>query len=71
MSLVDSSHLTPASRGRHGAHYKIIKDKPGMILYRDTESMPYSEEDKYCGNCNFSLWEFNDKCPKCGMIVDD
>lgn len=77
MSLVDSSHLVPASRGRHGAHYKLIKRAgdnqmvPGMILFRDTVANPIKRDEPMCQNCFRTPFSPETKvCPKCGGRIE-
>lgn len=56
MSLVDSDHLTPTRRGRHGAHYKLIRRQhdgklvPGMIY-----CPALSEEPTFGLSCGHSI----------------
>lgn len=33
MSLISPKYLEPARRGRHGAHYKLIGGKMGMVMF--------------------------------------
>lgn len=75
MSLVDGDHLRPASRGRHGAHYKLMpvggdKGAPlkmGMIMYRDVASDPYRPDEKMCDKCFWTAFSNETKnCWRCG-----
>jgi len=74
MSLVDSDHLEPARRGRHGAHYKLRPQghlgalKPSMT-FRVGEIDPM---DKICPKC-FRTPFSNDTeiCPRCGAKIED
>lgn len=75
MSLVDSDHIRPA-RQRHGAHYKMLRNgsggmSPGMILFRDKESMPYKKNERMCRNCFRT--PFDDQittCPRCSGHIE-
>lgn len=77
MSLVDSDHITPTHRGRHGAHYKMFPRKfdgklvPGMIMFRDTRSNPYPKEERICQNCwRTPFSEETQICPRCGAKIE-
>lgn len=66
MSLVDSSHIEPARRGRHGAHYKAIvnaagEPRPGMIYKYEGAG-----EDGWDCGCGRTNWAFTAVCPICG-----
>lgn len=75
MSLVDPDHIQPA-RQRHGAHYKMLRTEsghmaPGMIMFRDKESFPYSKDEKMCKDCFWTPFSKETKtCLRCGGSIE-
>lgn len=68
MSLVDSSHIVPAPRGRHGAHYRLIGGKPGMTMYPTQFTKRLCP---YCGEVDYETKYDDGNCLKCKKFIGD
>jgi len=59
MSLVDSSHITPAMHKRD-CHYSLKDMKPSMTIWSREPA------EKSCKKCFRGAYPYEEKCPRCG-----
>jgi hypothetical protein len=65
MSLVDSDHIIPARRGRHGAHFFTKADASGALKPAMIYKYEHAGDDGWQCSCGRSNWAFTKVCPIC------
>jgi len=65
MSLVDSDHVQPTHRDRHGARYKKVPRYDGQLVPGMVYKYEGAGDEGWECECGRTNWMFTKVCPVC------